>query len=92
MNEDDEAEVLFGPHRWSGVEADPDDTDFGQTDFGQKLVFQSFCLLFQNKKKKQNGSPKFGALFSLFRPHFALFVSLWVSSREILVVFEAPGP
>ena len=35
------------------------------------------------------------ALFSLSRPHFRSFffsLSLWGSSRGILVVFEAPGP
>ena len=32
------------------------------------------------------------ALFSLSRHHFALLVSLWVSYRGILVVFEASGP
>ena len=36
---------------------------------------------------------KFRAFFSSLSRHpFALFVSLWVSSRGILVVFEAPGP
>ena len=33
------------------------------------------------------------ALFALSRPHFRSFsLSLWGSSRGILVVFEAPGP
>ena len=32
--------------------------------------------------------PKFRTYFSSSRHHFALFVSLWVSSRGILVVFE----
>ena len=34
---------------------------------------------------------KISRFFSLSRPIFALFVSLWVSSRGILVVFEAQG-
>ena len=38
------------------------------------------------------GGPKFRAFLSLSRHHFALFVSIWVSARGILVVFEAPGP
>ena len=37
------------------------------------------------------GGPKFRACFFLSHHHFALFVSLWVSSRSILVVFEVPG-
>ena len=36
--------------------------------------------------------PKFRAFSSLSHHRFALFVSLWVSSRGILVVFEAPEP
>ena len=38
------------------------------------------------------GGPKFRAFSSLSRHHFALFVSLWVSFRGILVVFETLGP
>ena len=34
--------------------------------------------------------PKFRSFFSLSRHHFALLVSIWVSARGILVVFEAP--
>ena len=51
---------------------------------------------------RKNGAPKGGApkgrgpkisrFFSLSRHHFALFVSIWVSARGILVVFEAPEP
>ena len=33
------------------------------------------------------GGPKFGAFSSLSRHRFAVSVSLWVSSRGILVVF-----
>ena len=36
--------------------------------------------------------PKFRAFFPSPAPIFTLFVSLWVSSRGILVVFEAPKP
>ena len=36
--------------------------------------------------------PKFRAFSSLSRHRFALIVSLWVSSRGILVVFKAQGP
>ena len=38
------------------------------------------------------GGPKFRAFFPSPAPIFVLFLSLWVSSRGILVVFEAPGP
>ena len=41
---------------------------------------------------KGGGGPKFRASSSLSRHRFALFVSLWRSSRGILVVFEVPGP
>ena len=34
---------------------------------------------------------KFRVFFSSPTPIFALVVSLWVSSRGILMVFEAPG-
>ena len=40
----------------------------------------------------KGGRPKISRFFSLSRHHFALFVSLLVSSRGNLVVFEAPGP
>ena len=36
--------------------------------------------------------PKFRSFSSLSRHRFAVSVSLWVSSRGILVVFGAPGP
>ena len=39
------------------------------------------------------GGPKFRVFFFLSRHHFALFVSLWVSSRGMLVVFlKRRGP
>ena len=40
----------------------------------------------------KGGGPKFRAFSSLARHRFALSVSLWVSSRGSLVVFEALGP
>ena len=40
----------------------------------------------------KGGGPKFRAFSSLSRHRFTLSVSLWVSSRGILVVFEAQGP
>ena len=36
-------------------------------------------------------NPKFRSFSSLSRHRFAVSVSLWGSSRGILVVFEAPG-
>ena len=39
----------------------------------------------------KGGGPKISRFFFLSRPIFALFVSLWGSSRGFLVVFEAPG-
>ena len=38
------------------------------------------------------GVQNFALFFSLSRPYLVLFVSLWVSPRGILVVFEVPGP
>ena len=38
------------------------------------------------------GGPKFRSFFPSPAPIFALFLSLWRSSRGILVVFQAPGP
>ena len=38
------------------------------------------------------GGPKFRFFFPSPAPIFALFLSLWGSSRGNLVVFEAPGP
>ena len=46
----------------------------------------------------REGGPKggrgqnFALFFPSLAPIFALFLSLWGSSRGILVVFEAPGP
>ena len=38
------------------------------------------------------GSPKISRFFSLSCHHFALFVSLWVSSSGMLMVFLKAGP
>ena len=40
----------------------------------------------------KTGGPKFRGFFPSPAPIFVLFLSLWGSSRGILVVFEAPGP
>ena len=39
----------------------------------------------------KGGGPKFRVFFSSPAPIFALFVSLWVSSRGMLVVFSKAG-
>ena len=39
----------------------------------------------------KGGGPKFRAFFFPLPPLFSHFFSLWVSSRGILVLFEAPG-
>ena len=41
--------------------------------------------------KGWGGAQNFAPFFSLSRHRFAFSVSLWGSSRGILVVFEAPG-
>ena len=53
----------------------------------------------KTKKKPKGGGPElwkgpnFALFFSLFRPYLrSFFLSLWGSSRGILVVFEALGP
>ena len=55
-----------------------------------KLLFQSFGGA-KGWGRRRVGGPKFRAFSSLAHHRFALFVSLWVSSRGILVVFEALG-
>ena len=40
----------------------------------------------------KGGGPKMSLFFPSSSPIFVLFLSLWGSSRGILVVFEAPGP
>ena len=46
----------------------------------------------QKKWGPKGGGPKISRFLFPLPPPFSLFLSLWVSSRGILVVFEAPGP
>ena len=61
------------------------ETAFGQSIFGQSIFGQN--LGFTICAAPKGGS----AFFPSPAPIFVLFVSLWLSSRGILVVFEAPG-
>ena len=67
----------------------PDLTNFGQFNFGQSIFGH---LGFGPANPEWCGAQNFAFLFRSAAPIFALFASLWVSSRGILVVFEAPEP
>ena len=68
--------------------------NFGQSNFWP-IHFWIWCVSWWGPKmwgSEMWGGPNFRAFFPL-RPHFrSVSLSLWVSSRGILVVFEAPEP
>ena len=91
----------FWPTFWV---ADFGQADFGQNWCSSLLAFFFSTKKKQDEKKawkpfaapkggaRKGGSQNFALFFFLSRHHFAFFLSLWVSSRGNLVVFEAPGP